>query len=95
VFERVPRWAESRATAGGSGRAIGRACLRLAPVLALALTTAAGCAIPFGGTGDESAPSTSESSAERRRERNRLFLEEQERMERNIQFDRAGPPSDR
>ncbi len=49
-----------------------------------------GCTIPFGGGGEPS----SSSPEEARRERNRLFLEEQERMERKVQFDRVGP-SDR
>jgi hypothetical protein len=62
--------------------------------LALAVTLATGgCAIPFGSGGESE--STSGSPEETRRERNRLFLEEQERRERQMQFDRVGPPSDR
>jgi hypothetical protein len=69
-------------------RAIGRR-LRYV-VLGIALT---GCSIPFGN-GGEPAPS-SQSPEETRRERNRLYLEEQERMQRQNQFDRVGPPSER
>jgi hypothetical protein len=58
-------------------------------VLAAALVLGA-CAIPFGN-GTES---TDRSSAETRRERNRLYLEEQQRMQQQQQFDRGGP-SDR
>ena len=49
-----------------------------------------GCAIPFGSGGE----SSSTSPEEARRERNRMYLQEQERMERNVQFDQIGP-SDR
>jgi hypothetical protein len=51
-----------------------------------------GCAIPFGNGGDPS-PSY-QSPEETRRDRNRLYMEEQQRMERERQFDRIGP-SDR
>jgi hypothetical protein len=74
--------------ATGGGRAIGR--LVRGVVLGIALT---GCSIPFGN-GGEPAPS-GQSPQETRRERNRLFQEEQERMQRQSQFDRVGPPSDR
>lgn len=74
--------------ATGGARAIGR--LLSGVVLGIALT---GCSIPFGN-GGEPAPS-GESPQETRRERNRLYLEEQERMQRQNQFDRVGPPSDR
>jgi hypothetical protein len=47
------------------------------------------CAIPFGSQSD-SDPSNPESS----RDRNRLYLQEQQRMERERVFDRVGP-SDR
>ena len=72
----------------GGARAIGRLLSGVA--LGIALT---GCSIPFGN-GGEPAPS-GESPQETRRERNRLYLEEQERMQRQNQFDRVGPPSDR
>jgi hypothetical protein len=49
-----------------------------------------GCAIPFGNGGDPSYQSPQET----RRERSRLYTEEQERMERERTFDRFGPPSD-
>jgi hypothetical protein len=49
-----------------------------------------GCAIPFGNGGDPSYQSPEET----RRERRRLYTEEQERMERERTFDRFGPPSD-
>jgi hypothetical protein len=48
------------------------------------------CSIPFG----QGAESTGGSSEETPRDRNRLYLQEQERMERKMQFDRVGP-SDR
>ncbi len=48
------------------------------------------CAIPFG-TGTDP---TSQPPEETRRDRNRLFLEEQERIERARQLERVGP-SDR
>lgn len=54
----------------------------------------AGCTIPFGNGKGDASPS-SPSSQEGRREQNRLYLEEQERRERSMQFDRGGPPSDR
>ena len=63
--------------------------------LAVGLALAAGlvlgaCAITFGnGTEPSDRP-----PEETRRQRNRLFLEEQERMERQRTFDRVGP-SDR
>jgi hypothetical protein len=58
-------------------------------ILATALVLGA-CAIPFGN-GTES---TDRSPAETRRERNRLYLEEQQRMQQQQLFDRGGP-SDR
>jgi hypothetical protein len=48
------------------------------------------CAIPFGN----GAEPTTRSPEEARRDRNRLYLQEQERTERARQFDRVGP-SDR
>jgi hypothetical protein len=51
----------------------------------------AGCTIPFGNGGDPSY----QSPEERRRERSRLYQEEQQKMERERQFDRVGPPSER
>ena len=50
-----------------------------------------GCAIPFGNGGDPSYQAPEET----RRERSRLYTEEQERKERERTFDRFGPPSDR
>jgi hypothetical protein len=50
-----------------------------------------GCSIPFGDGGG----SSYQPSEETRRERNRLYQEEQQNMERLRQFDRIGPPSDR
>lgn len=52
-------------------------------------TILGGCAIPFGNGGDTS-PSY-QSPEETRRERNRLYIEEQERQERARSFDRVGP----
>ena len=63
---------------------------RLMLVLILGMVLA-GCAIPFGNGGDPSYQSSEES----RRERNRLYQEQQQNMERERQFDRIGPPSDR
>ena len=63
---------------------------RLMLVLILG-TVLAGCAIPFGNGGDPSY----QSPEEKRRERSRLYQEEQQNMERERQFDRIGPPSDR
>jgi hypothetical protein len=65
------------------------------PTLILILGLGAGlvlgaCAIPFGSDTDQ----TSQSPKETRRERNRLYLEEQERTERTRLFERVGP-SDR
>jgi hypothetical protein len=48
------------------------------------------CAIPFGNGTD----STERSPQRTPRDRNRLYLQEQERMEREVQFDQVGP-SDR
>jgi len=64
--------------------------------LTLTLAFAAGlvlgaCAIPFGDGGE----STGRSPEETRRDRSRLYLEEQERTERERTFDRVGPPPDR
>ena len=73
-----------RARSWGAGRT---RLLVWAAVLALG-----GCSIPFGPGGESSGGS---SSPETPRDRNRLYLQEQERMERNVQFDRVGPPSDR
>ncbi len=64
---------------------------RLLRILILG-TVLAGCAIPFGNGGDSS---SYQSPEEKRRERNRLYQEEQQNMERERQFDRIGPPSDR
>lgn len=64
-----------------------RLTLTLALVAGLVLGA---CAIPFGiGTEPSDRP-----PEETRRDRNRLYLEEQERMERQRMFDRVGP-SDR
>lgn len=46
-----------------------------------------GCALTFGN----GAEPTSRPSQETPRDRNRLFLEEQERLERQRTFDRVGP----
>jgi hypothetical protein len=67
---------------------------RLAVGLALVTGLVLGaCAIPFGD-GAETRP-TGQSPEETRRDRSRLYQEEQERMERGRTFDRVGPPSDR
>jgi hypothetical protein len=63
--------------------------------LTVGLALAAGlvlgaCAIPFGNGAEPS----NRPPEETRRDRNRLYLEEQERMERSRMFDRVGP-SDR
>jgi hypothetical protein len=51
------------------------------------------CAFQFGdGAGTEP---TGQSPEETRRDRSRLYQQEQERMERGRTFDRVGPPSDR
>jgi hypothetical protein len=63
---------------------------QLALTLTLGLVALGGCAIPFGN-GTET---TGRSAEETRRDRSRLYLEEQERMERERTFDRVGP-SDR
>jgi hypothetical protein len=55
------------------------------------VTVLAGCSIPFGNGGDPSY----QSPEERRREGSRLYKEEQQNLERERQFDRVGPPSDR
>jgi hypothetical protein len=58
----------------------------------LIVTTAlVGCSFPFGNGGDPSY----QSPEEKRREGSRLYQEEQRYMERERQFDRVGPPSDR
>jgi hypothetical protein len=62
--------------------------LTLILILGTGLT---GCTIPFGNGGDPSYQSPEET----RRDRNRLYQEEQQNMERARQFDRIGPPSDR
>jgi hypothetical protein len=51
----------------------------------------AGCSFPFGNGGDPSY----QSPEEKRREGSRLYQEEQRYLERERQFDRVGPPSDR
>jgi hypothetical protein len=61
------------------------------PILFFVGAFLAGCAIPFGNGGDPSY----QSSEEKRREGSRLYREEQQNMERERQFDRIGPPSDR
>jgi hypothetical protein len=67
------------------------AARRLTLTLALAAGLVLGaCAIPFG-IGSEPSDRPPEQT---RRDRNRLYLEEQERMERQRTFDRVGP-SDR
>jgi hypothetical protein len=63
--------------------------LRVVLALAVALT---GCSIPFGPGGE---PSSHQSPQETRRERNRIYMQEQEQLERSRTFDRSGPPSDR
>ena len=62
---------------------------RLLLVLALGFMLGS-CTIPFGNGSEP----TSRSPEETRRDRNRLYTEEQERMERERTFDRIGP-SDR
>lgn len=85
---RSPAADERRPSARG-GRAAPRG---LAVGLALAAGLLLGaCAIPFG---DGGAPS-SQSPEERRRDQNRLYLEEQEAIERQRTFERVGPPPDR
>jgi hypothetical protein len=61
------------------------ACLAIAAGLVLGA-----CSIPFGN----GAESTESSPRETPRDRNQLYLQEQERVERQFQFDRVGP-SDR
>ena len=51
----------------------------------------ASCSFPLGDGGDPSY----QSPQERRREGSRRYQEEQQQMERERQFDRIGPPSDR
>jgi hypothetical protein len=63
---------------------------RLMLVLILGMVLA-GCSFQFGNGGDPSY----QSPEEKRRERSRLYQEEQQNMERERQFDRIGPPSDR
>ena len=70
--------------------AVARRRLTVGLALAAGLVLGA-CAIPFGN-GTES---TDRSPEQRRRDQNRLYLEEQERMERGRTFDRAGPSPDR
>lgn len=74
-------------------RSVAVALGQLTLALTVGLVALGGCAIPFG-SGQESTDSMDQSGRERRRERNRLFLEEQERIERGREFDRVGP-SDR
>jgi len=64
--------------------------LRRLTLVLVAWAVLGGCAIPFGNGGDPSYQSPQET----RRERSRLYGEEQERMERERTFDRFGPPSD-
>jgi hypothetical protein len=64
--------------------------LRRLTLVLVAWVVLGGCAIPFGNGGDPSYQSPQET----RRERGRLYREEQERMERERTFDRFGPPSD-
>ena len=70
-------------------RGSSEAAARLLLVLALGFMLGS-CTIPFGNGGEP----TSRSPEETRRDRNRLYTEEQERMERERTFDRIGP-SDR
>lgn len=79
--------ARRRSTRRGS---IGPRWLTVGLALGAGLVLGA-CSIPFGN-GTEPADRPPE---ETRRDRNRLYLEEQERMERGRTFDRVGPPSDR
>ena len=58
----------------------------------LALGALGACAIPFGGGGE---PSGEEPSSTTTRERNRLYLQEQEQTERLRERFEGGPPSDR
>ena len=83
---------EARVSRGAGGPCGGRG-RTIAKTLLLVLTLGSvlgGCTIPFGNGGEP----TSQSPEETRRERNRLYMEEQERMERSRQFERVGP-SDR
>jgi hypothetical protein len=78
---------------GAAGRRLGEARptverLALALVLGIAL---GGCSVTFGDGGEP----TSSSPEERRRERSRLYMEAQHRMELQRQFDRPGPTPDR
>ena len=69
--------------------AVARRRLTVGLALVVGLVLGA-CAIPFGNGTD----STEESPQKNPRDRNRLYLQEQERVERQFQFDRVGP-SDR
>jgi hypothetical protein len=81
---------EGRARLGdGRRRAVGARMAGGCVALALGLLLA-GCAIPFGNGGEPPGRSPEET----RRDRQRLYLEEQERRERERLFDRVGP-SDR
>jgi hypothetical protein len=73
-----------RGDRAGSGR---RLVAGLILVLGLALGA---CAVPFGPGSDDG----SDSSSQTPRERNQLYLQEQQRQYRQQQFDRVGP-SDR
>jgi hypothetical protein len=61
------------------------ACLAIVAGLVLGA-----CSIPFGNGAESTDPSRRETP----RDRNRLYLQEQEQLERQYQFDRVGP-SDR
>src|SRR5262245_2224208 len=74
------------------GVASGRIVLhRLTAILTLVMgLTAGACAIEFGSGGSE--PPEDQSTRDANRQRNQRFLDEQERTERQRQFDRVGPP---
>lgn len=82
---------ESAAPRHPRQRIIGACPRRLTAGLTLVAGLVLGaCAIPFGSGAD----STDQSTPETSRDRNRLYLQEQEQMRRQQQFDRVGP-SDR
>ncbi|HWC04200.1 MAG TPA: hypothetical protein VHF87_15705 [Methylomirabilota bacterium] len=74
-------------------RSVAHALGQLTLTVVVGLVALGGCAVPFG-SGSDSPDPVDPSTREKRRERNRLFLEEQERIERTREFDRVGP-SDR
>jgi hypothetical protein len=94
VVRRTASGADAAVGCGDAGGRAGetRAIVRLVRSLILGITLA-GCTIPFGNGGDSA--SSGQTPEETRRERNRLYQQEQERYQREMQFDRVGPPSDR